>query len=50
VSAAQTAALAGGGDVLLDVRESHERQVGRASRARAGLPVVARSGGAGRVA
>ena len=34
VSAAQTAALAGGGAVLLDVREPHEWQAGHAPRAR----------------
>ena len=42
VSPTQAAALADGGTVLLDVREPHEWQ--------AGLPVVAKGGGPGRVA
>ena len=42
VSPTQAAALADGAAVLLDVREPHEWQ--------AGLPVVARGGGPGRVA
>jgi 3-mercaptopyruvate sulfurtransferase SseA len=74
VSAAEAAALAGNGVVLLDVREPHEWQAGHAPKARhiallardgrkvsnlsggmhawasAGLPVVAKGGGSGRIA